>query len=120
MDPKFVKLPLKIRVKTFFEVLNSDQENWFAIIAISILVIISLGMALCVPSFMVGPISQFFVTIILAFGFGASFIGIGIVVGEFYRDQFEPWYSVIMDKYNKKTLPIKKQKLEEVDDILLK
>lgn len=120
VDPKNVKLPLKVRLKIFFEVFHSKEENYFATIAIILLIAASLGMALCVPSIMAGPFSQFIFTIILMFAFGAAFIGIGIGIGAFIQEEFEPWYSEIMSKYEEKVLPLKKQAIEEVDDILLR
>ncbi len=120
MDPKNVKLPLKVRLKIFFEVFHSKEENYYATFAIIFLVAISLGMALCVPSIMAGPFSQFMFTIILMFAFGAAFIGIGVAIGTFLQEEFNPWWSELMSKYEEKALPLKKQAIEEVDDILLR
>ncbi len=119
VDPKGVKLSLRIRSKVLFNVFKKDEDA-IIITIIFLIWLMGLGMALCVPPFMIGPISQFIMTFILSLVFGAAFIGIIAGIETFWDEKGGDVYRRMSKEYHEQILPLQKAEMEKVDDILLR
>jgi len=119
VDPKNVKLPIKVRLKILFEVLLKN-EGACAAGLIFLIWLPGLGMALCIPTITTGAISSFIMTFLLSLLFGAIFLGIFMGGFKLWEDEIAPGLDHIINEYKVKILPLQKKAMEEVDDILLK
>ena len=120
MDPSKVKLPIYLRVKVLWQVLKERDEWWWAAFGICLLLSAGFCMAMCVPSFMTGPISNGIMKVILTTVFSLIFVSIPALFVKVWQEDIEPRMENIKGKYEKNILPYQKQEMEKVDDILLK
>lgn len=119
MDPKGVKLSILMRIKLTTKAFFTG-ENSFGPIAIAILAVLGLFLSLSVPSFMTNVVANCIMHFMLAVVFDIMLIGGLFLCGNFYEEEFSPWYRQVKEEYEKLELVEQKKKIEEVDDILLR
>lgn len=118
MDPSKVKLPLITKLKIVKQTMDA-HEDIYAIVFSSLFLIPGWLLAMQIPSFMLGPISNFIMTFFFTITFSLIIIAITIGVTKLYQDDFYPFLCKMKATYNEKALPFQEAELEKVDDILL-
>jgi hypothetical protein len=75
MRPEEVKLSLKKRLLTFIRVMKSNPQIPAATVVIALILLPGICLSMYIPPFMMGPISNFFMTILLSIVISALFAG---------------------------------------------